>query len=231
MMPRPPSVPNLISTANATASPSATNPSRDRSAGFCRPLAKIRLRFQPGGGEVVLEHLADHFLEGDLRPPAQPGPRLRGVAPQVGNFRGTEVRLVDLDVVLPVEADQPEGERDELQDRPLDPGGDDVIIGPVLLQHHPHRFDVVFGVAPIALGIEISEPESCGALGEDGGDTTGDLARHEVLAATPRLVIEEDAAAGGHVVGLAVIDRRPVRLDRGHAITAARMKWWLLVLR
>src|SRR2546425_9158498 len=148
MMPRHPSVPNLISTANATASPSATNPSRDRSAGFCRPLAKVRLGFQPGGGEVVLEHLADHFLEGDLRSPAQPGPRLAGVAPHVGNFRGTEVRLVDLDVVLPVEADQPEDALHELQDHPLDSGGADVIIWPVLLQHHPHRFDIVFYMAP-----------------------------------------------------------------------------------
>src|SRR5438309_9190636 len=123
MMPRQPSVPNLISTANAIGSPSATNPNRragNRSAGFRRPLAEVRLGLEPGSGEIVLEHLPDHFLEGDLGAPAQPGPGLAGVASQVGDFRRTEVRLVDLDVVLPVETDQPEGELHELADRPLD---------------------------------------------------------------------------------------------------------------
>src|SRR5213082_3647516 len=209
MMPRQPSVPNLISTANAIVSPSATNPNRragNRSAGFRRPLAEVRLGLEPGSGEVVLEHLPDHFLEGDLGTPSQPGPRLTGVAAQVGYLRGTEVRLVHFDVVLPVEADQPEGELYQLADRRLDTGGDDVIIGLVLLQHHPHCLDVILGVAPVALGIEIPEPEFCGALGDDGGNTTGHLARHEVLPATRRFVIEEDAAAGEHVVGLAVID-------------------------
>src|SRR6266480_1146167 len=184
MMPRQPSVPNLISTANAIGSPSLANPSGDRSACFLRSLAEVRLGLEPGSGEIVLEHLPDHFLEGDLGAPAQPGPGLAGVASQVGDLRRTEVRLVDLDVVLPVETDQPEGELHELADRPLDTGGDDVIIGFVLLQHHPHRLDVILGVAPVALGIEIPEPEFCGALGEDGGNAPGYLARHEVLAPT-----------------------------------------------
>src|SRR6202165_171245 len=109
-MPRHPSVPNLMSTAIAIGSPSPTNPSRDRSAGFCRTLAEVRLGLEPGGGEVVLEHLPDHLREGDGRPPAQPGACLAGVAAQVRDVRRTEVRLVHLDMVLPVEADQPEGE-------------------------------------------------------------------------------------------------------------------------
>src|SRR6266550_3110636 len=110
MMPRHPSVPNLISTANASGAPFRHYRSRDRSAGFRRPLAQVRLGLEPGSGEVVLHHLADHFLEGDPGAPAQPGPRLAGVASQVRYLRGTEVRLVHFDVVLPIEADQAEGE-------------------------------------------------------------------------------------------------------------------------
>src|SRR2546430_16727273 len=167
-MPRQPSVPNLIWTANAMGSPSATNPNRragNRSAGFRRRLAQVRLGIEPGSGEVVLQDLTDHFLEGDLGAPAQPGSRLAGVATQVGNLRGTKVRLVHLDMVLPVEPDQPESELDQLADRPLDTGGDDVISGLVLLQHHPHRLDVILGLAPVALGIEIPEPEVWRELG------------------------------------------------------------------
>src|SRR6266852_9915167 len=123
MMPRHPSVPNLISTVNAIGPHPATNPSRDGSAGFCRPLAEVRLGLEPGGGEVVLEHLPDHFRKGDGRPPAQRGTSLAGVAPQVRDVRRTEVRLVHLDMVLPVEADKPEGELRQLPNGPLDAGG------------------------------------------------------------------------------------------------------------
>src|SRR5438445_13584780 len=101
MMPRQPSVPNLISTANAIGSPSATNPNRragNRAAGFRRPLAEVRLGLEPGSGGVGLQHLPDHFLEGDPGGQAQPGLRLAGVAGQVGSLRGTDVRLVALDL-------------------------------------------------------------------------------------------------------------------------------------
>src|SRR5438094_1384916 len=112
MMPRQPSVPNLISTANAIGSPSATNPNRragNRSAGFRRPLAEVRLGLEPGSGEVVLQHLPDHFLEGDPGAPAQPGPLLAPVAAQVRYLRGTEVSVSDLRRGLPVAYRQPRG--------------------------------------------------------------------------------------------------------------------------
>ena len=35
---------------------------------------------------------------------------------------------------------------------------DDEIVGLVLLQHEPHRPDVVPGEAPVPLGVEIAEP-------------------------------------------------------------------------
>src|SRR5260370_36598037 len=98
MLPLHPSVPNFISTAE-------TNATRDRSAGFRRRLAEVRLGLQPRGGEIVLEHLPDHFREGDRRTPAQLGASLAGGAAEVGNLRRTEVRLVHLDAVLPVAAD------------------------------------------------------------------------------------------------------------------------------
>src|SRR2546423_11143778 len=159
MMPRHPSVPNLISTATATPFPSFDNPSGDRSACFCGALAQVRLGLQPGGGEVVFEHLTDHFGETDLRTPAQLCPGFARITSQVWDFRRAEVRLIHLNMVLPVEADQPEGELRQLPDAPLYAGGDHVVVRLVLLQHHPHCLDVVLRVAPVALGIEIAEPE------------------------------------------------------------------------
>jgi hypothetical protein len=41
----------------------------------------------------------------------------------------------------------------------VSPGGDDEIVGVVLLEHQPHRLDVVAGEAPVALGIEVAEEQ------------------------------------------------------------------------
>ena len=37
------------------------------------------------------------------------------------------------------------------------PGGDHVVLRLILLEDHPHGFDIVFGVPPIAAGIEVTE--------------------------------------------------------------------------
>ena len=55
-------------------------------------------------------------------------------------------------------------------------------------------------------------------------DGARDLARDERLAAARRLVIEEDAVDGEEAVGLAIVDRHPVRVDLRHAVRAARIE-------
>ena len=38
----------------------------------------------------------------------------------------------------------------------------DVVVGLVLLEHQPHRLDVVAGEAPVALGVEVAERQLVG---------------------------------------------------------------------
>ena len=64
-----------------------------------------------------------------------------------------------LHVLLPVEPDVAEGELDELAHGVRLAGGDDVVVGLVLLEHQPHGLDVVAGEAPVALGVEVAEAQ------------------------------------------------------------------------
>ena len=86
-------------------------------------------------------------------------------------------------------------------------------------------------MAPVAFGFEVAEAQFGRTLGDDGRHAARYLASYEVLATPGRLVIEEDATAGEHAVGLAKVDGHPVRVELGDAIRAARIEGRLLVLR
>ena len=73
-------------------------------------------------------------------------------------------------------------------------GGDDVIVGAGLLKHQPHGLDVLAGMAPIALGVQVAEGQVLGAAGKNAGDAGGDFAGDELESAARRFVIKEDAA-------------------------------------
>ena len=62
-------------------------------------------------------------------------------------------------------------------------GGEDVIVGLRLLQNPPHALDIVAGVAPIALGVEVAEKNPVLLAAFDRGDRPGDLSGHEGFAA------------------------------------------------
>jgi hypothetical protein len=110
-------------------------------------------------------------------------------------------------------------------------GGDDVIVRFLLLQHHPHRFDVVAGKAPIAARVEVAERELVLHAELDAGRAAGDLAGDEVLTAPRRFVVEQDAVGGEQSIGLAIIDGLPVGVDLGAGVGAARMERRGLALR
>ena len=86
---------------------------------------------------------------------------------------GRMKRLVDDDVVLPVEADVGEGELAELAHRVGLAGADHVVVGLVLLEHQPHGLDVVAGEAPVALGVEVAEAQLVDLPELDLGDARG----------------------------------------------------------
>jgi len=72
--------------------------------------------------------------------------------------------------------------------------GDHVVVGLVLLEHQPHRLDVVLGVAPVAGRVEVAQLELGRQTVADRGGVPGDLAGDELEAAARRLVVEEDPA-------------------------------------
>src|SRR5437879_2727707 len=98
--------------------------------------------------------------------------------------------------------------------------GDDEIIRLLLLEHEPHGPDVVAGVAPVALGLEVAQPQLLLETALDPGSGIRDFAGDELATAPRPFVVEEDAATAEHLVALAVVHRDPVAVDLGHAVGA-----------
>src|SRR5918995_2601721 len=161
-------------------------------------------------GDVGVDHEVDQALERGLRLPAEHLAGLGRVAHQQVDLGGPEEPLVDHHVLLPVEAHPTERQLAELTHRMGLAGGDHVVVGLILLEHEPHRLDVVAGVAPVALGVEVPHAQLVGQPELDASGAVGDLAGRELEAAARALVVEQDAAGGVQVVGLAVVDRDPV---------------------
>ena len=88
------------------------------------------------------------------------GARLGRIADEQIHFGGADEARVELDVLLPVEPDVPEGDFHEFAHGMRLAGGDDVIVGAVLLQHQPHGLDVVAGEAPVAARVQVAERQA-----------------------------------------------------------------------
>ena len=110
-------------------------------------------------------------------------------------------------------------------------GGDDVVVRLVLLEHEPHRLDIIAGKAPVALGVHVAEVELLLKAFLDAGSGAGDLAGDERLAPTRAFMVEEDAVDRKHVVALAVVDGLPVAEELGAGVGAAGVEGGALGLR
>ena len=207
--------------------------------------------------QIVGDHLLDHVGEGDFGLPAEFCLGLAGVAEQGFDFSGPEVARVDGDdgagavggwrigaggvppalfvdaLPLPADRDAEFGgaEFDELADAVLDAGGDDEVIGLVLLEHEPLHADEVLGVSPVAEGIEVAHVEAVIQALADVGEAAGDLAGDEGFATARAFVIEEDTVAGIEAVGFAVVDGDPVGVELGGGVGAARVEGGGFLLR
>lgn len=110
-------------------------------------------------------------------------------------------------------------------------GGKHEGVGLVGLQHAPHALHVVFGEAPVALGVEVAEFQHVQFAELDLGHAVGDFAGHELAATQRAFVVEQDAAAAEDAVALAVIHRHPMGIQLGHAIRAAGIEGRVFHLR
>ena len=76
-------------------------------------------------------------------------------------------------------------------------------------------------MAPVAQRIEVAHVETGVEALIDARQAAGDLAAYEGFAAARGSVVDQDAVAGIHAVGLAVVHRDPVGIELGDAIGAA----------
>jgi len=100
-------------------------------------------------------------------------------------------------------------------------GGDNIVIGLLLLQHQPHGFNIVPSEAPIPGGLQVPQKELVLEPHLDPAHGPSDLARHEILTAARGLVIEKNAIAGVESIGLTVVHSVPVRSAFGGGVGGA----------
>src|SRR5256885_825677 len=207
----------------------------------------LHQRVALGLAQILAHHFLDELLEARLRLPAQFLFRPRGIADEGVDFGGPEIARVHGDdffsrgvervlvgaLALPPEADVEPRRRQvhEFAHAVLLARRDHQILGLGLLQHQPLRLDIVARVAPVAPRVEVAEVQAILHSEFDAGEAARDLARDEDLAADRRFVVEEDAVAGIEAVGLAVVDRDPVRVELRHAVGRARIEGSRFALR
>lgn len=85
-------------------------------------------------------------------------------------------------------------------------------------------------MAPVTLRVKVAKVQTRLLPKADVSDGTGNLARHEGASTTRALVVEEDAIASVHVVGLTVVFRDPECIKLGDTVGAARVKRSVFVL-
>ncbi len=98
------------------------------------------------------------------------------------DFRGTEESLIDLDVILPFQFQAIEHDLQNLLHRVSLAGRNHVVVGLVLLQHQPHRLDVIAGKSPVAARVQVPERKLPLDAQLDSGSAARNLARHEIFA-------------------------------------------------
>ena len=204
-------------------------------------------------GYVMLDHQLNQLLEAGLGGvPTKFCLRFSRIAPQVHNISWSieifahannglaneglgalnyNTLLVNaLAFELQLNTSVTEGELGELAHGVLHTGGDDKVLGTVVLQYEPHALHIVLGIAPVAEGVKVAQVEALLQALADAGGGEGDLAGDEGLATTLALVVEEDAAAAEHIVSLTVLLDNPEAVELGHGIGTVGMEGGVLVL-
>src|SRR4051794_33604798 len=184
---------------------------------------------------VDLQLRVDHDLReaGDqgLRLPAEHVRGPRRVSDQRVHLRGAQVRLVELDVVGPVEAHAGEAVFGEVADRVGSAGGQDEIVRFVVLQHTPHTLHVLGCEPPVTNCVEVAQVDVLLDAEADPGRGPCQLAGHERLPTARRLVVEQDPVDREEPVPLAVVPCHPVGVDLGGAVGRPRVEGRVLALR
>jgi hypothetical protein len=111
--------------------------------------------------QVGVDHLLDQLPEVNCRMPAQFGMGLGRVTDQDRDIGGPEETLVLDDVRPPViYSDMLKCNLKQVSDRMALAGGDDIVVGFLLLKHEPHRLNVVTSEAPVPGHIHVAHRQN-----------------------------------------------------------------------
>src|SRR5262249_9195556 len=197
------------------------------------PVTRTRITSRPAAQafEIGTHHELDQRAESHAGRPAEHTARLRGVPDQVIDLGRAEQRGVLTHPTARVDPDDAERDLDQVAHRVRLPGRHHVIVGDRLLEHAPHRLDVVAGEAPVAACVEGADHELRRLAERDPGEALRHFPGHELATAARALVIEEDPRAGEQAIALTVVDRDVVAVDLRDPVRAAGMKRRRLALR
>src|SRR5712671_172411 len=122
-------------------------------------------------------------------------------------------------------------ELDQMTDAMRQAGGDYVVFRHVLLQHQPHRTNIIAGKTPVALDVEITHAKFVLQPEFNASHVVTDSTSYKLDAAPRRLVVKQDSRAGKKIVTFACVDRNPMTVELCNSIGAAGIKAGSLGLR
>src|SRR6516162_7690196 len=170
-------------------------------------MAALSLGFAPHRRQVGRNHLLRHGVKACFMSPAESLLRFGRVTNQDVDLGGTKVTSVDLNQHLPraglkaffIDArtlpfdrstDTRKGLFDELADRMAFAGGQHIVIGSVLLNDHPHAFDIIARMAPVAHRVQVAKIKLVLQAEFNRRDRSCDLASYKGFTARWAFVIE-----------------------------------------
>lgn len=103
---------------------------------------------------LINEHFND-LRQSVLWFPTEFCARLRGITNAFFDVRGPKQRGIAIDMFRGIESKFRKHHANEIPERVLFTGGNHLIVGFILLQHHPHCFDIIGCPAPIARDSDI----------------------------------------------------------------------------
>src|SRR3989344_3886056 len=109
-------------------------------------------------------------------------------------------------------------------------GSNNKIVGFVVLEHHPHSFDVIRSIPPVALRFDVTKLNLFLSSGENPGNSACNLASYKILSPARTFMIKQNTTGNKHTVCLAIIFCGPVSVDFGGRIGTSRIKWSCFLL-
>src|SRR6266850_3945054 len=180
--------------------------------------------------KIPFDHLLHKAGEGPRVFPAERFGGLRSVPMQQGDVGWAEERGILDDILVRVQPDVTERNLQKLADGMRLSARNHVIVGLVLLQHGPHRHDVVLGVSPVARGVQVPKAQPLREAKLDPGDVRRNLSRHKLIAAPGTLMVEKNPVGRVEVIGFTIVPCQVIARYLRDAVGGAGMQRCLFVL-